>query len=339
MGNVPPEVLFHRCFQTPNIWPDGYRGKLDIETRSLRVKAVLADVQEPYNKALNDDRNDRVHANHSPFHFDYIDSSRENAHAFRYGDYSFVGVTVGLIRRMSETCMRLSRSHRVATQLRVRPTPEGCNALHTALFRIMLNFVVSHEYAHHLHGDVCPQDSGFAFLDEIVGKDHSADLEQQTLELDADAHSAMFVLANLIERDERWSAIRLLDLEAEPAGGQDQVFCSFFVVGVGGYLFVQPPTTLERLGTYELTHPPQSMRMNFLMQSATAGAGRDGPPLRVDDIGTLRPGHEKRGGSCLGNEWRHGFWAAQVAFILSEEGADYRRRLKESLQRRFIGRL
>ncbi len=268
MGNVPPEVLFHRCFQTPNIWPDGYRGKLDIETRSLRVKAVLADVQEPYNKALNDDRNDRVHANHSPFHFDYIDSSRENAHAFRYGDYSFVGVTVGLIRRMSETCMRLSRSHRVATQLRVRPTPEGCNALHTALFRIMLNFVVSHEYAHHLHGDVCPQDSGFAFLDEIVGKDHSADLEQQTLELDADAHSAMFVLANLIERDERWSAIRLLDLEAEPAGGQDQVLCSFFVVGVGGYLFVQPPTTLERLGTYELTHPPQSMRMNFLMQSA-----------------------------------------------------------------------
>ena len=337
MGNVPPEVLFHRYFQTPTS-PRGYRGKLDIETQPLNVKAVLADIQESYNKALNDERNDRNHANHSPFHFDYIDSSCENAHAFRYEDYSFIGITVGLITRMSETCIGLSRSQRVATKLRVRPAPEGCDALHTALFRIMLNFVVSHEYAHHLHGDRDQQDSEAAFLDEILGNNDSGDLERQTLELDADAHSAMFVLNNLIERDERWRTIKLLEIEAELEGSQDEVLYSSFVVAVGGYLFVRPPTTLERQGIYKLTHPPQSMRMNFLMQAADSWCRQRRPALlkwmtseRYDVLMT----------SAAEVAWRMNGgmdWAAQVAFILSEDGAEYRRRLHERLQRRFTGR-
>jgi hypothetical protein len=266
MGNIPPEVLFHRYFQTPTS-PRGCRGKLDIEAQPLNVRATLADIQESYNKALNDEGNDRDHANHSPFHFDYIDSICENAYAFRYGCYSFIGITVGLITRISETRIRLSRSHRVATQLRVQPTPEGRDALHTALFRIVLNFVVSHEYAHHRHGDRDQQDSESALLDKMLGNNDSGDLEEQTLELNADAHSAVFVLANLIERDERRGAIKLLELEAEPEGGQDEVLYSSFVVAVGGYLFARPPTTLERQGIYKLTHPPQAMRMNFLMHA------------------------------------------------------------------------
>jgi hypothetical protein len=132
MGSVPPEVLFHRYFQKAGS-PRGYGGKLDIGTQPLNVKAVLADIQKSYNKALNDERNDRDHASHSPFHFDYIDSSCKNALAFRYEDYSFIGITAGLITNISETCIRLSRSQRVATLLRVQPTTEGCNAIGTAL--------------------------------------------------------------------------------------------------------------------------------------------------------------------------------------------------------------
>jgi hypothetical protein len=185
---------------------------------------------------------------------------------------------------------------------------------------------------------VCQQDSESIFLDEVLGNNDSGGLDQQTLELDADAHSAMFVLANLIERGERWRAINLLQLEAEPAGGQDEVLYSSFVVAVGGYLFVRPPTTLERQGIYRLTHPPQSMRMNFLMQAADIWCRQRRPALldwmtseRYDLLMTSAA--EVAWGMNGGMDW-----AAQVAFILSEDGAEYRSRLQESLQCRFTGR-
>jgi hypothetical protein len=337
MSDIPPEVLFHRYFQTPTS-PRDYRGKLDIETQPLNVRAALADIQNSHNKAFSEEKNDRNHANHSPFHFDYIDSSCENALAFRYEGYSFIGITVGLIRRVSETCIYLSRSQRVATHLRVQPTPEGRDALRTVLFRIMINFVVSHEYAHHLHGDVCQRDSESTFINEILCNDDSRHLDQQTLELDADAHSAMVVLANLIERGERWRAIKLLQLEAEPAGDQDEVLYSSFVVAVGGYLFVRPPTALQRQGIYKLTHPPQSMRMNFLMQAADSWCRQKRSALlermtsdRFDLLMTSAA--EVAWGMNGGRDW-----AAQVAFILSEDGTEYRARLHESLKRRFTGR-
>jgi len=202
----------------------------------------------------------------------------------------------------------------------------------------MLNFVVSHEYAHHLHGDVYQQESESTFPDEILSNNNFGDLDQQTLELDADAHSAIIVLANLIERGERRRAIKLLQLEAEPAGGQDQMLYSSFVVAVGGYLFVRPRISLEQGEIYTLTHPPQSMRMNYLMQAADSWCRQKRFALlewmtsdRFDVLMTSAA--EVAWGMNGGRDW-----AEQVAFILSEDGVEYRTRLHESLKRRFIDR-
>lgn len=171
-----------------------------------------------------------------------------------------------------------------------------------------------------------------------LGNCDSGDLDQQTMELNADAYSALAVLVNLIERGERWRAIKLLRLEAEPASGQDEVLYSCFVVAMGGYLFARPPTTLERRGIYRLTHPPQSMRMNFLMQAADSWCRQKRPPLlewmtsvRFDLLMTSAA--EVAWGMNGGRDW-----AVQVAFILSEDGAEYRERLHESLKQRFTGR-
>jgi len=57
MGNIPQRSSFTDTSRPTS--PRGYRGKLGIESQPLNVKAVLADIQQSYNKALNDERNHR----------------------------------------------------------------------------------------------------------------------------------------------------------------------------------------------------------------------------------------------------------------------------------------
>jgi hypothetical protein len=333
MSDIPPEVLFHRYFQDP-ARPSCYRGKFDVGTQAPNVGSALTDIQTSYNEALNTEYHDTVHRDQPRFHFDYIDSDVQNALAFGYAGYSFIGITSALVGRISEICLHLSRSKRVAASLCARLAPEGCEAVHTVLFRIALNFVVSHEYAHHLNGDIDPV-SGSTVFNEITDEDNVGDLDRQALELDADAYAAIIVLGNIVERGERQTVVRLLRLEAESVDAQDEVLYSCFIVGVGGYLFTRPPTTLDRQVIYRLTHPPQSLRMNFLMQAADSWCRQKRPALldwmtedRFDKVMTTAA---EVGWVLNGRK----DWAAQVAFILSECGAEYRRRLHDSLKRRY----
>src|SRR5208337_509389 len=133
MGDVPPEVLFHRYFQNPTL-PRGYRGKFDIGTQAPNVGSVLTDIQNSYNAALNARDDDAVRPDHVRFHFDYIDSDIQNALAFGYAGYSFIGVTSALVKRISEICLHLSRSEHVAAFLRVRLTLQECEAVRKVLF-------------------------------------------------------------------------------------------------------------------------------------------------------------------------------------------------------------
>jgi hypothetical protein len=333
--SIPPEILFHRFFQTlSGEHRQKYKGKADLNgLQQPTVQSLLVFVQETFNEALrNEKKNVPEHVDHPPFHFDYIDSSTPNALAFRYEGYSFVGITIALIEKLWDVCFRLSRSEVVAMRLGVSLTPEEYERLHVVLFRTQLNFVVSHEYTHHVHGHVAPRGSESIFSNEVLEDGDPGNLEQQTREADADGYAAYHVLANLIDGGGRAQAVSLLKLEAEPSSVQDQVLFSCFVVATGAYLFVRPPQALDKVSVYGLTHPPQAARMNFLMHQAILWCKQKRPGL---DAWMTLDRFQKLMNSVAEATWGMNGgkdWVEQIDFLRSEEGTGYVRKLERSLK-------
>jgi len=331
---TPPEVLFHRYFQTLSpVDRKKYRGKKDLDRlQQPTVQSLLVRIQEEFNEALrNEKKNVPEHVEHPPFHFDYIDSSTPNALAFRYEGYSFIGITIALIETLWDVCFQLSRSQAVATRLAVSLSPGEYDKLHVVLFRTQLNFVVSHEYTHHVHGHVARGSASVA-TNEILDEGETGNLERQILEADADGYAAYHVLANLIDGEYRTQAITLLNLEAEQPTVQDEALFGCFVVAIGGYLFVRPPHDLDSTIVYGFTHPPQAVRMACLMDQAIRWCGQKRPALAgwmtIDRFQTLmRSAAEATWGMNGGRDW-----AAQAAFLLSEEGTKYRGKLNEGIR-------
>lgn len=332
---IPREVLFHRFFQRlSSAHRETYKGKVDLDRLEQPiVRSLLVAIQKELNEGLRDEKkNVPLHVDYPPFHFDYIDSSTQNALAFCYEGFSFIGITIALINTLFDVCFRLSRSEAVATLLGVRLTPEEYDKFHVVLFRTQLYFVVSHEYTHHVHGHVIPWGSESMFSSEILDDGETGNLEQQTREADADGYAAYHVLANLIDGGGRAQAVSLLKLEVEPSGVQDEVLFSCFVVAVGAYLFVRPPQALDSTNIYKLTHPPQAARMNCLMQQAINWCKHNRPGLEAwmtfDRFKGLMHGvAEATWGMNGGRDW-----AAQTAFFQSEDGGEYFRKLDRSLK-------
>ncbi|MGO9095612.1 MAG: M48 family metalloprotease [Bryobacteraceae bacterium] len=331
--STPPEVLFHRFFQTlSSSERECYKGKKDVSSLPQNQQSLLVGIQESFNEALRNESKDvPEHVDHPPFHFDYVDSRIPNALAFRYEGYSFIGITIALIDMLWDACVRLSRSETVASLLGVRLTAEEHERLHVVMLRTQLSFVLSHEYTHHVHGHACSQGSESLFFNEILDIGETGGLEQRTLEADADAYAAYHVLANLIVGGERSRAVGLLKLGAEAASVQDEVLLSCFVIAVGAYLFVRPPSDLDDVNIYRLTHPPQAARMNFLVYQAIGWCRQNRPSLEAwmtrDRFQGLMNGvAEATWGMNGGRDW-----GAQTAFLQSEDGSEYIRKLDRSL--------
>lgn len=164
-----PEVLFHRYFGTLS---DNnrrhYWGKYDLAKASLTdFERLLLALQYALNDSLNDaDQNLENRVEHSPFHVDYVDSSVENAIAFRYEGCSFIGVTIPLMSRLWNLCVSVDP---IAAEY-LRPalrSPIDPGGLGTVLFRTLLSFIVAHEYTHHVHGHVSRADLQQTVFDEI----------------------------------------------------------------------------------------------------------------------------------------------------------------------------
>ena len=333
---IAPEVLFHRFFQREEHSPldrQNYKGKQDLDALEPTVRSLLSGIQESFNEALREEkRNVPEHVDHPPFHFDYVDSDVSNALAFRYEDYSFIGVTMTLIHMLWDTCVRLSRSEAVATLLGVTLARDEYDPVHVVLFQTQLKFVVSHEYTHHVHGHVFPRGSESMFSNEILDDGASGSIEQQALEADADGYAAYHVLAHLIDGEGRSHAVSLLKIEAAPSGFQDEVLFACFIVGVGAFLFVRPPTALDNASIYALTHPPQAARMDYVMRHAMAWCKQNRPGLEaqmtIDRFRMLMNAvAEATWGMNGGRDW-----AAQTASLLSQGGSEYLKSLDKSLK-------
>jgi hypothetical protein len=282
---VPPEVLFHRYFQEiaplrrsvrpEDSDPRPYKGKLNLDTLpDPAFRALLLRIQQGWNEALRNERRDIPgYVNHPAFHVDYIDSSLPNAIAFRYENYSFIGITIALLNSLGDVCVRLGQSEPVATAVGVRLPPEEHGALEIVFFQILSSFVIVHEYTHHVFG----QDVSI-FFHEIWEAGEGGSLRQQAPEVEADGYATRMVFANLLDAATR-SALTILGIDTQPTDIQDHVLLSSFVVAVGAYFFIRPAPALDNVTIYRRTHPPQAARMNCLMHHVISWCESNRPGL------------------------------------------------------------
>jgi hypothetical protein len=340
---VPPEVAFSRFFQerfpyVPPVRPEDpdprlFRGRHDLSGLPHVLQEQLRSIQESFNEALwNEKQNVPEHVDHPPFHVDYVDSGIQNAIAFRYGDYSFIAITVPLIYAMSDVCLLLSKSPTVATLLGARPSDEEYNELHAVLFYTLSAFVVAHEWAHHVHGHVCLPGEESIFPNEILDTGYNGSIDEQIKELVADGYSAYHVLANLIDSPTRPWILTLLKLDADQANVQDEVLFSLFVVAVGAYLFVRPAPDFNEFNIYKLTHPPQAMRMNLIVREAILGwCRRFRPELEVSMTKSRVRNLMNAAIEATLRKSGTQVWGDQAAFLRSKEGAKYTSALDQGI--------
>jgi hypothetical protein len=334
--SLPPERLFDLYFNDGSSRKTRlYRGraKLDqLEGQTLPPN-LLIDIQRMLNEALSlENKSVPQHVDHDPFHLDYIDSDHPNALAFCYGGYSFIGITIPLTTLLWNVCSHLSASMPLRTALGLDAPSCDRAMLHVVLFRLILIFVVSHEWSHHVRGHVSRQSRQGIWVEEIRVGSATASMETQSLEADADGYAAYFGLAHLIDSAEgRIHVVRLLNVENAPRPFQDQVLFSCFLAAFAGFVFVLPTPSLEKENLSRLTHPPQAARLHFLMQHAVMWCTQNRPLLAmwmtVDRFQRLMAAVAS--GLWAGERWNA--WTAQVAFLLSADGAEYSRELTERL--------
>ena len=328
---TPPEVLFHRYFQNPARHPDdrrAYRGKQDLAALSHSLASFLSNVQNALNEALsNEKQNVPEHADHPPFHFDYIDSVVPNALAFRVAEYSFIGITMPLINTLWNACVELSKSNAVGALLEVPETSEREEAILTAMFQTQLTFVVTHEYTHHVHGHFSQRAPGSAFFNEIVSG-AAGNLEQQAFELDADGYAVYHVLAHLIAGPRR-EATEILSCKHAQASVQDEILFSSFVMAVGAFLYVLPPASVDPSEVYNRSHPLQAARMRWVMNNAINWC-KQNDRLALAAYMTVNRFQSLMlvvataiSGMNGGRDWRE-----QTAFLKSQDGSKYLKQLE-----------
>jgi len=334
---VPPEVAFNRFFQelypyVPPVRPEDrdprlYRGRHDLSGLPPTIQTQLHSIQEMYNGALDNEKQGvPEHVKHPPFHVDYVDSSIQNALAFRHESYSFIALTLPLIFAISDVCMLASKSAKLAILLGVQPSPDEYNDVHAVLFYMLAGFVVGHEWTHHVHGHVSGMET--VFPDEVLTTHCLGDIEGQVKEIAADGYSAFHVLTNFIEAS---SSPMLTFLPGEDTVQRDQVLFSLFVIAVGAYLFFSPAPDLARTDLYTLTHPPQAVRMRFIMFEASIWCQHNRPGLDAWMRGHFLTLMGAVAEATLGAAGAR-VWAEQLAFLRSEAGIRYTNTLEARLK-------
>lgn len=327
---VPPEIAFDRYFQRnfPYVAPvrpedpdcRRFKGRLNLAVLPPVLQGPLRAIQEAFNEALRHERkNVPEHAEHPPFHLDYVEADEQNAIAFRDEDYSFIALTTPLIFVISDLCLPLSQSRKIREVLGLKVSMEERNELHSVLFEVLTAFVVSHEWAHHVHGHV---DAGGAFSPSefLTGCDGS--LKTQVEEVVADGYSACFALTNLVYGSGRQAILRYLGLDSEESSASDQTLFALFVIAVSGYLFIRPSANLNKSDVYGETHPPQAARMMFIMLEAIGWCRQNRPELEAWIESQYPALMEAVAEAALGISAGQ-VWGDENAFLNSESGRKY----------------
>ena len=307
-------------------WRDfDYRGRADLEhlqIPSLPIETLTV-LRQNFNDALAVEGQHIIdHAPHPPFYLDYIDSNCLNALAFTDGAYSFIGVTIPLVNNVWIISSVLSAANNVVSGIGL-PLTNNRELLHVVLFRFLLMFVVTHEYTHHVHGHLGGTVPAVD-ADEIVGGGLTGTLARQAREADADGYAAYFVLAYWIDSAEgRQQALSGLNIESVSPDLQDAILFSCFIVTATGFTFLRQPESLDRDTAYRRTHPPQSVRLNFLTWFVMKWCREFRPALSASMTRVRYQSLVDVVASVVWTGEHAAAWSAQVAFLRTADGAAY----------------
>jgi len=293
------------------------------------LASFLREVQDALNEALrNEKQNIAEHVKHPPFHFDYIEATVPNALAFRFANYSFIGITMPLIHRLWDSCTELGKSNAVGALLEVPRTPESEEAILTVMFQSQLTFLVSHEYTHHVHGHFSQLAPGSTFLNEILSNSEAGNLEEQAFEVDADGYAVYHVLSHLITGPRREQALEILGCAQARPERQDEILFYSFVMAIAAFLFILAPISADASTIYNRTHPPQAARMNEIMHSAIGWCKQNRPDLVA--VLTLSKFQTLMTVVLAAISGMNGIgdWSGQTAFLASESGSEYSKKLR-----------
>jgi hypothetical protein len=299
-----------------------YTGRATLEGRADRDR--LIDIRDMFNGALAvEGQHVTGHAPHAPFYFDYLDSPRSNALAFADGEHSFVGVTLPCIRDIWIIAERLTLSDDVLSVIGVTLRPDRAR-IFDGMFWLILNFVVTHEYTHHVHGHLSGHFTTDA-IDEIVGGSGAGNLRRQARELDADGYAAYFSLTFwLMDVGGRDIGVEYFDIGALSPEVQDRVLLSSFLVAFAGFTFLRQPAALDPVRVYWDTHPPQSLRLEMGTRHAEKWC-REFRPLLTTWMNRDRYSALMRPVTAVMWSGAHAAgWDAQNAFMRTPEGVKYR---------------
>ena len=235
---TPPEVILDRFVRTQlrnELRCSSYIGKLDIEqVESPSLRSFLYLFQKTMNEALRlEGANASGGVQHPPFHFDYLQVSdgSKNAHAFQHGGFAFIVITLPLVESLCYLSQRLSRSPLVPKLLGVDLGTIEPDVIQGLLLQVQMNFLVSHEYTHHIHLHCDEnQDSAIRVWTEFLDNAACGNIYAQAQELDADGYAAYLVLAFLLRGERRETALSQLSCADMPdLDGDELLLICFFL--------------------------------------------------------------------------------------------------------------
>ena len=263
-----PAELFDNFFKTrPAKDQATYRGRDDLAGYPDIMSTQLQTFQAGFQHGLDTEKKGVAeHVSHPPFHIDYVDADIANAIAFRYCDWSFIGVTVPLIDRLARHAEILSLSQAITEILGLPGQTDRLNPLQAGLFNFALQFVITHEYVHHVFGHVEDSWNGPFFIEVPTTVVLGGSIGSQAKEVTADGYGMYHVLSNAFDAS-RCHAIENLGIREKDVGSQDKILLMAIVIAVGAFVLNRSVPELTLSEVVWASHPPPVVRMNFIIEN------------------------------------------------------------------------
>lgn len=322
---IPPEVVLDRFVRT-ELGLSGYLGKLEIdrlEPPSLRE--FLDHIQKTMNEELlSEGVNVSGGVEHPPFHFDYIEVNNgipPNAHAFQHDGYAFIAITRTMMESLGNLSQRVSKSQAVVKLLRLDVTVDA-DELQELLFHIMLYFLVSHEYTHHIHRHGETNPNVVALWTEFELDATSGNITSQAQELDADGYATYLVLEHILRGGGREAALAQLGQESlSPTDGDELLLQLFFLAAFAFFCeFWRGNTDMNLIRQF--SHPPPPVRITYIIRTAQMWCEQHQcvPPTWFNDQRFQELFHATVEAI---REVNPNAWGSDISFMRSAEGEKY----------------
>lgn len=310
--------------------PDNYVYHARGDLLDERFRSLLIRLRETLNAALlTESANASDGVPNPPLHFDYVDANEQNAIAFQHDNCAFILVTLPMMALVRQTAQSLGSSAAIAHILGIAPlNAQISDRLAEALFSIQLSFLVSHEYTHHAHEHVKPASGAELAIQKEISGEESGRLAQQAQEAAADSYAVYMVLANLFEGDGRPSAALALSSKSN-SSPTDEDLLALFHFATGGFFCAFPQAAISSATVYSRSHPPEDVRMNYVIHSMNSWCNQSRPALETWMNLARYQAHMRAVVEAVRGAVGRPGWNAQLTFLLSAPGKEYLKHLEE----------